>query len=272
MKNKNRRLLKYMSDVFINPTKSLALVLHPPMFIVTACILFAIVESVHCLSHMKGAWDKYQSNQKTRRWMIAKNATLACRLIASLTAATALLFATLFVSYTLSIIGVPVYALAFMAASVFSTLHKIRGLVGHQRHIKAIGVTTEADTKKTRGLVLRAVVGVLGTGLTIAVLLKVAVVVFLIVNPYTFAVGAILFTAMAIWKAHLAYQEYHHPKHPELTSRSKVCAATPERNAVAPEVHHALFPKPTDEPVEPYSPDSEVTTALTQKQQISGSR
>lgn len=212
MTNKTRRLLKYATDVLINPGKILALTFKPVEVVVSGCTVFAIAELLHCSAHIKGAWDKYQAGKKSLGWMISKIGIKAGRLICSLIGAIALSAFTILASSALAGIF---YVYAFIASSVFSTLHKVRGLYDHCTKTREAGMTDQQYKSKRNGLIARAGMGIAGTGLSVAVVLKVAFVVALIANPLTFWAGVAVFTGMALWKAKQAYKEYKNPKHPE---------------------------------------------------------
>lgn len=210
MTNQTRRIKKYLSDVFINPGKLLALTFSSVGIIITGCVIFGIAELTHCLAHIKGAHDKYAAGKKDFRWFAAKVTIKTCRLLASLLGAAALATCSILGSTLLAVAMTPVFVYAFMASSIFSTLHKMRGLYDHcTKHTKS---SAEYNNKKN-ALITRAGLGLAGTGLSIALMLKVSLIMALIANPVTFYIGTGIFVGMALWKARQAYLEYKNPKH-----------------------------------------------------------
>ncbi|GGI81650.1 hypothetical protein [Legionella impletisoli] len=209
--NHRRRLLKYTTDVFINPFKSMALVLKSSGFIIAGCIGFILAELLHCYAHIEGARQKYQAKAKSLSWMIGKIGIKAGRLVASITGAVALALLTILVASPLVPILACISIAGFMISSIFSTLHKGRGLIDHLRHGSKENLG--AYNKKRNALIIRATIGVLGTALAIVVILKLSFVMALLANPIALVIGAAIFAGMAIWKACIAFKEYKHPKH-----------------------------------------------------------
>lgn len=222
----DRKSQKYISDIFINPTKSLALLFSLPALVLTGCITFAIAEGVHCYAHIKGALQK----ERTPWWKLAKSSIFAARLIASLTGAISLFVFTLLGSAMLGTLLIPVFTFAFIAATICSTLHKLRGFLDHLKKPKTPGFlahlqhvphlfkkgksTQEESMSKTYGLLGRALTGMTGSALSIVIVLKVALIMSLVTTPIGLAVGAVIFGGMMLQKAYKAYRYHAHLQKP----------------------------------------------------------
>lgn len=178
---------KYFSDIFINHSKALALLFHPPVLILVGSITFAIAESIHCKAHIYQAWNK---EQRSKTWRVIKIALITLRLMASLAGAVTLsLSATLLTTVAVA----PIFPIAFFIASCASTLHKLKGVYN----------------KPTAQLMGRALIGVAGTTLTgLIVLFKAAALMALMTNPVGIAVIATMMSGMMVYKAVKAYQFY----------------------------------------------------------------
>jgi hypothetical protein len=206
-----RRLLKYSTDTLINPLKTIALILMSSGLIIGCGIGFIIVETLHCSAHILGAWEKYKSKEKSFAWMAGKVGLITGRLIGSIVGAVALILLASLSATPLFPILTCISITGFVAASIFSSSHKLRGLIDHL--INGKQEDSEAFTKKRNRLISRAVIGLAGTALAIIVILKISIVMAILANLIVMGIGVAIFTGMGIWKAYTAYNEYVRPKY-----------------------------------------------------------
>lgn len=229
------KFTKYLSDVFINPSKALALLFHPPAFILAGCAAFAIAETMHCSAHIRRAYEK---EGKSRGWRAAKISLMLLRLTASWVGAVALSLTTVIGSTLVATMAAPVFPIAFFVSSCASLLHKLKGFYNHfskpdtpglWEHIqyfptlcrnlfrkkdKATKTEKEISMDKSYQLAGRAVIGLTGTVLTaMLVLFKTAALVALASNPIGIAIGGAVLAGMVIYKAIKAYKEYNKIQH-----------------------------------------------------------
>lgn len=223
----NRKAQKYVSDIFINPARVLALVFAIPVVILAGTWIFAIAETIHCIAHMRGAWKKERSNW----WKLAKISIFSARLATSLLGATALSIVTLASSAgIIATTCASIFPIAFLFSSCFSTLHKIRGLFDHltkpttpglREHLayfpKYISKLWKKDPihdiekskqmAKSFGLIGRAAVGIGGTLLMASVIiLKAAFIIGLMSTPVGLGIGCVVLGLIVLQKAYKAYK------------------------------------------------------------------
>ena len=232
---KNRKAQKYLSDIFINPARALSLFFHPAGVILTGLALFCISETIHCRAHIRGALSKKKSNL----WKAAKISIFVARLISSFIGSTFLALGTLTASAAINFICAAIYPVAFFVSSLFSTFHKIRGLldhcyksstpsfISHLNYLPTIitqlwnrettyRTQREKNMVQTFGLIGRASVGIFGSLLMGAVILfKMALVVGILSNPIGFGLGCLLMGLVVLQKA---YKTYQHHKQIKLNS------------------------------------------------------